>query len=102
MAFIFNALQFALWLFMLVLFARVILGLVLSLARDWHPTGVSMVLTEAVFSITDPPLKALRKVIRPLQLGAVRLDLAFLVLFFSCYLVSFVLTMMEAVVVGPA
>jgi YggT family protein len=30
--------------------------------------------------VTDPPLRALRKVIPPLTLGAIRLDLGFLVL----------------------
>lgn len=79
-----QALRFALFLFMLVLFGRVILGLVMSFSRDWRPKGVMLVVTEAVFSITDPPIKLLRRVIPPLQIGQVRLDLAFLVLFFGC------------------
>ncbi|WP_084104236.1 YggT family protein [Demequina sp. NBRC 110056] len=91
MVLILDALRFALFLFMLTLFARVILGLVLSFARDWRPSGISLVVTESVFTITDPPLKVLRKVIPPLQLGQLRLDIAFLVLFFSCYLLSAVL-----------
>jgi YggT family protein len=82
--FIIGGAQFVLFLFMIVLFARVILGLVLSFARDWRPAGAMLVVTESVFSITDPPLKALRKVIPPLQLGQIRLDIAFLVLFFGC------------------
>ena len=84
MEIIFGGAQFALFLFMMVLFARVILGFVLSFARDWRPAGLMLVVTEAVFTITDPPLKALRKVIPPLQLGQLRLDIAFLVLFFGC------------------
>lgn len=78
------ALRFVLFLFMLVLFGRVILGFVMSFSRDWRPQGVMLVVTEAVFTVTDPPLKFLRRFIPPLQFGQVRLDLAFLVLFFGC------------------
>ncbi|WP_084040269.1 YggT family protein [Demequina sp. NBRC 110053] len=97
---IFDALRFVLFLFMLMLFARVILGLVLSFARDWRPSGVALVATESVFSVTDPPLKALRRLIPPLQLGQFRLDIAFLVLFFGCYLLSAVLATLQYGIVG--
>ena len=36
-------------------------------------------LLEVVYSITDPPIKALRRVIPPLRLGNVALDLSFLI-----------------------
>ena len=73
--------QFALFIFMLLLLARIVLSLVVSISRDWRPKGVALVATEGVFTITDPPLKALRRLIPPLTLGQIRLDLAFLVLF---------------------
>ena len=38
-------------------------------ARDWRPRGVVLVIAEAVYTVTDPPLQALRKVIPPLTLG---------------------------------
>ena len=70
-----------LWLFMLVLFARMILSWVPVLVRDWEPRGPLLVLAELVYSITDPPLRALRKVLRPVRIGTVMLDLAFIGLF---------------------
>ena len=69
-----------LYLFLIVLFARLILDWIQVLARDWRPRGPVLVLAEVVYSITDPPLRALRRIIPPLRLGQVRLDLAFLVL----------------------
>ena len=33
-----------------------------------------------MYSTTDPPLKAVRRVIPPLNLGSIRLDLGFMVL----------------------
>lgn len=79
-----QVLRFALFLFMLTLFARMILGFVMSFSREWRPQGVMLVVTEAVFTVTDPPLKFLRRLIPPVQLGHMRLDIAFLVLFFGC------------------
>jgi YggT family protein len=50
-------------------------------ARDWRPHGVLLVLAEAIFTVTDPPLKFLRRFIPPLRLGMVAMDLSFMVLF---------------------
>ena len=72
--------RFVVFLFFVVLLGRLVLDWVQAFARDWRPRGALLVVAEAVYTITDPPLKALRRVIPPLTLGAVRLDLAFLVL----------------------
>jgi|SRR6187431_1723835 len=77
------AIRMVLFLFMLFLLARVVLSLVIAVARDWHPKGAGLVATEAVFTVTDPPLKALRRLIPPIRIGQVSLDLAFLILFFA-------------------
>ena len=69
-----------LWLYWLVLIARLVLDFVRIFARSWPPRGPLLLLAEFVYSITDPPLRALRRVIPPLRLGSVSLDLAFLIL----------------------
>lgn len=81
-----SAAQFALFLFMLFLFARMVFSFVMAFSREWRPRGVMLVIAEGVFSVTDPPLRALRKVVPPLNLGTIRLDIAFLILFFGCSL----------------
>jgi len=80
MGLIVGALSTLIWLFLLLLIARMIIGLIMVFARDFQPTGALVVIFEFVMSITDPPLKALRRVIPPLRLGSVTLDLSFLVL----------------------
>jgi YggT family protein len=42
-----------------------------------------LVVAHAVYSITDPPLKVLRRLIPPLRLGGISLDLGFLILFIA-------------------
>ena len=70
-----------LWLFLLTLIARVVIDLLQIFARDFRPSGLVLVLFEVVFTVTDPPLRALRRVIPPVRIGAVAFDLAILVLF---------------------
>ena len=83
MSVVLSVVKLLLFVFMLMLLARVVLSLVLSVSRDWHPKGAGLVVTESVFTVTDPPIKALRKVIPPLRLGAISFDLAFLIVFLA-------------------
>ena len=74
---------FLLWLYLLLLIGRLVFDWVQFFARDWRPRGVLLVLAEVIYSATDPPLRALRRLIPPLSLGQVHLDLAFIILFFA-------------------
>jgi len=81
----------ALQLFVFVLIARVVLEMVQSFSRTWRPTGFVLVLAEVVYTITDPPLKFLRRFIKPVRLGGIALDLSVLVLFIIVWiLMSFI------------
>ena len=76
-----EVLTYVLTIYLVILILRMIVGWVQVFARDWHPTGILLVLAEAIFTVTDPPLKFLRRFIPPLRLGMVALDLSFMVLF---------------------
>jgi YggT family protein len=80
--------------FFLCLLARLVLEYVLMFARRWQPGRGAAAGLEVVWSVTDPPLRALRRVIPPLRIGTVSLDLAFLALLFIVYVLLYV-------VVGP-
>ncbi|MFD1860011.1 YggT family protein [Aeromicrobium camelliae] len=73
---IWIVIQIAIWL----VIARFIVDWVQVLARQWRPTGFVAVICEAIYTVTDPPLRALRKVIPPVRLGQVMLDLSPMVL----------------------
>jgi YggT family protein len=66
----------ALTIFFVLMWARFILDLVRTFARGWRPRGFGLVLAELVFSITDPPIKLVRRVIPPLRIGGAALDFA--------------------------
>ena len=77
---VWQVLYLVLYLFLLTLLARFVLGWVLQFGRRWQPGRNAAAALETVWSVTDPPLKALRRVIPPLRLGTVSVDLASLVL----------------------
>nr|WP_205864000.1 YggT family protein [Planosporangium mesophilum] len=69
-----------LYIFILILLARFVMGAVLQYGRRWQPGRGAAAALEVVWSVTDPPLNALRRVIPPLRIGTVSVDLASLVL----------------------
>ena len=87
-----------LYIFFLTLLARFVLTAVLQFGRRWQPGRGAAAAMEAVWSVTDPPLKALRRVIRPLRVGTVSVDLASIVLLLILYVLMNVL--MNVVVRG--
>lgn len=78
-------------LFFYTLIIRFILDWVQVLSRNWRPQGPILVIAEIVYSITDPPLNFIRRFVRPIRMGTIQLDLAFIVLFFGVqFLMNFV------------
>jgi len=76
-----EVLVYVLYLYLVILIGRMIFSWVQAFARDWRPTGFVLVLAEVIFTLTDPPLKFLRRFIPPLRIGRVAMDLSFMVLF---------------------
>ena len=89
---LFQILYLIVYLFFLVLLARFVLSAMLQYGRRWQPGRGAAAALETVWTVTDPPLKALRRVIPPLRIGNVSLDLASIVLLVILFvLMEFVL-----------
>ena len=67
----------ALLLYLLVLFARLILDYIPMFNREWRPKGAGLVAAEIVYTITDPPIRFFRRIIPPLRIGSLSLDFGF-------------------------
>jgi YggT family protein len=76
-----EVLSAVLYLFLLFLIGRLVIDYVRQFARSWHPTGVVLVLAEVTYTVTEPPLKLLRRFIPNVRLGNLAFDLSFTVLF---------------------
>ncbi|GEA88244.1 YggT family protein [Cellulomonas cellasea] len=87
-----QLLYLVVFVFVILLLIRLVLDWVQFFAREWRPRGVALVIAEATYTVTDPPLRALRRILPPLTIGTVRLDLAFLVLMLVCYVLMTILS----------
>ena len=76
-----EVLTYVLTIYLVVLIGRMIFGWVQVFAREWRPSGILLVIAEGIFTVTDPPLRFLRRFIPTLRLGMMALDLSFMVLF---------------------
>lgn len=76
-----SLVYFALLVFLLLLLFRLVMEYVFLLARSYRPAGPVAAVLELAYSVTDPPLKALRRFLPPLRLGQISIDLGFIVLF---------------------
>ncbi|MCI2177696.1 MAG: YggT family protein [Ancrocorticia sp.] len=83
MSLFFSLLSTLCSLYTLVLVARAIFDLVMAASHDWYPSGALLVIANAIYAMTDPPLRFLGKYIPPLRFGGMALDMGFLVLFFG-------------------
>lgn len=81
LALVLTVLSWVLLAFFLVLVARFVLSLIVMFAPQWHPKGPMLLLFEVIYSITDPFLRPLRRILPPIGAGGIRLDLSMLMLF---------------------
>ena len=86
-----EVLRFVVFLYFLVLIGRVVFDWIRIFAREWRPRGAALLAAEPIYTLTEPPLRALRKVIPPLRLGGMNIDLSFMVLFFIVWLLLILL-----------
>ena len=79
-----NVLLFVLTVFLIAMWARFILDWVRLLARRWRPRGVALALAEASYTVTDPPIRLVRRVVPPLRIGGAALDFAWSIVLLAC------------------
>jgi YggT family protein len=81
---VFGIAYLALLVYVIILLLRLVFDWIQVFSRDWRPRGVVLVVAESVYTVTDPPLRMLRRIIPPLRFGGVQLDLGYLVLMLVC------------------
>jgi YggT family protein len=88
MAVVGEIILFVLYVAVVILLARFVLDWVQLLARSWRPSGAVAALCEAIYSITDPPLRLVRGVIPPIRLGGAALDLSPMILLIGIFILQ--------------
>ena len=67
--------------FIIVMVVRLVFDYVQMFAREWRPHGGVLVALEICYSVTDPPLRAVRNVVPALRFGRFSLDMGWITLF---------------------
>ena len=76
-----EILYYGLFVFLLLLIFRLVMDYVFMFARSFRPQGLLAMALELAYSAIDPPLKTVRRVLPPLRVGSVSIDLGFFVVF---------------------
>ncbi|MCF8530415.1 MAG: YggT family protein [Candidatus Nanopelagicales bacterium] len=75
-----NIIATLLSIYLIILIGRLVFDFVQIFARDWRPHGFILIIVEGIYTVTEPPLRLIRRVVPPIRLGQVSLDLGFLIL----------------------
>ncbi len=73
-------------LYIFVLWARLILDWVRVFNPSFRPRGFLLILVELVYTLTDPPIKLVRRVLPPIRIGQVSIDLGWMITLFACFI----------------
>jgi YggT family protein len=87
----------ALLVYFFALWARFVLDLVQAFSESWRPRGVVLVLAEVAYTTTDPPIKAVRRVLPPLRIGQFALDFGFTIVMFAVIILMYVALALQGV-----
>ncbi len=87
-----TILYYIVYVFFVLMMVRLVFDYVQMFARSWRPTGPVLVVLEVVYSVTDPPIKLVRRFVPPLRLGSVMLDTSFFIVLIVVYLLQLLLT----------
>lgn len=90
MSFIATVVYYVLLVYLIALWARFIIDLARAFGRNWRPRGLVLVLSEFVFTITDPPIKAVRRLIPPVRIGGAALDFSWSIVMLLVIVLSYV------------
>jgi YggT family protein len=80
MTLLWGVVGYALYIYTILILARIVVDYTRQFARSWRPVGAAAVGVELVYIATDPPIRLLRRLVPPLQLGTVSLDLSVIIL----------------------
>lgn len=87
-----QILLIVLQIFTYLLLARIVIEMIQSYSRSWRPGRVFSSIGEVIFIITDPPVKLVRRLIPPLPMGGVLVDISVLLLFFVLMIARIIIT----------
>lgn len=91
---------YVLWVYFLVMWSRFILDLASNLSPNWRPRGPLLIVAEVVFTLTDPPIRALRRLLPPVRIGGLALDFAWSIVMLVVVVLIYIVNVVRAISVA--
>jgi YggT family protein len=85
-----SVVYYVLLIYFLTMWARFVLDLVRAVRRGWRPRGAGLVAAEAVYTVTDPPIRLFRRVLPPVSFGPVALDFGWSLAMLCCVIFMYI------------
>ncbi len=86
-----QVLHLVVLVYLVVVLWRLVLEWVRLFAPGWRPRGALLVVAEAIYTLTDPPLRSIRRLVPLVSVGTVRLDLGFPIILICLYILLAIL-----------
>ena len=81
----------ALVAFFVLMWLRFILDWTRAMRPGWRPRGAALLVAEAGYAVTDPPIKLVRRVVPPIRLvGGIRIELSWSIVMIVCLVLIWV------------
>ncbi len=77
---VWQIIALVLWVYFIVIWIRILIEITRQFARNWRPVGVAAVGLEVIYASTDVVIRPIRRLIPPIRIGAVRIDLSVMIL----------------------
>jgi len=85
-----SVVYYLLLIYFLTMWARFVLDLVRAVRRGWRPSGAGLVAAEAVYTVTDPPIRLFRRLLPPVRFGPVGLDFGWSIAMLACVILMYI------------
>ncbi len=79
----------AVWAFTVLMWSRLVLDLIRSMRPSWRPGNVILVISAVTFTVTDPPMRFVRRFIKPMNIGGIGLDFGWTALMLAALVVMY-------------
>ena len=77
---------YLLWAYSVLLWARFVLEWIRQAAPQWRPRGLILAIAEFTYTVTDPPLKFVRRFVKPVRIGVVAIDFSWTIVLIAVYI----------------
>lgn len=83
-------LYYALMIFVIAMWGRLIFDFLRAMRPGWRPPTFLMVFSGIIYGFTDPPMKVVRRFVKPVRFGNIGLDFGWTVVMLAAIVAMYI------------